>query len=147
MGVDPPWRQNGHLQNRSWRAGHAGADRARGQDRRRLAGASLAGAHSSRHVGERLGHDDHDPAARGHSRQRFEPEQGGTVVDSPLGHGQHPRQRGHNGRHEGRFPARRAVLHPATKHVVPAALRHGRLPQLQELHPGASERHACPLRP
>ena len=34
-------------------AGHVGADRARGQDRRRLAGAALAGAHSSRHVRER----------------------------------------------------------------------------------------------
>ena len=31
-----------------------------------LAGAALAGAHSPRHVRERLGHDDHDPAARGH---------------------------------------------------------------------------------
>ena len=44
-------------------------------------------------------------------------------------------------------PSRRAVLPPATKHIVPSALRRGRLPQLQELHPGAGERHACPLRP
>ena len=43
------------------------------------------------------------------------------------------------------FP-RRTVLPPATMHVVLAALRRGRLPQLQELHPGASERHSCPLR-
>ena len=67
-------------------------------------------------------------------------------MDSSLGHGQHPRQRGHVGRHAGRFPSRRAVLHPATKHVVLAALRRGRLPQRQELHTGASERHSCPLR-
>ena len=33
------------------------------QDRRRLAGADLAGAHSSRHFGERLGHDDHEPCS------------------------------------------------------------------------------------
>ena len=33
---------------------------------------------------------------------------------------------------------------PATKHFVLAALRRGRLPQFQELHPGASERHSCP---
>ena len=43
-------------------------------------------------------------------------------------------------------PTRRAVLHPAAQHVVFAALRRGRLPQLQELHPDAGERHACPLR-
>ena len=36
---------------------------------------------------------------------------------------------------------------PATKHVVLAALRRGRFPQLQELHPDARERHSCPLRP
>ena len=42
------------------------------------------------------------------------------------------------GRHEGRFPMRRTVLHPA--------LRRGRLPKLQELHPSASERYSCPLR-
>ena len=41
----------------------------------------------------------------------------------------------------------RTVLPPATKHVVLAALRRGRLPQLQELHPDAGERHSCPLRP
>ena len=129
-----------------WPAGHAGADRARGQDRRRLAGAALAGAHSPRNVRERLGHHDDAPAARGHIGQRDEPEQRRTGVDPSLGHGQHPRQRGHPGRHAGRFPTRRAVLHPATKHVVLATLRRGRLPQLQELHPGASERHSCPLR-
>ena len=28
-----------------------------------------------------------------------------------------------------------------------AALRPGSLPQLQELHPDASERHSCPVRP
>ena len=56
------------LQHGPRRAGHAGADRARGQDRRRLAWAALAGAHSSRHVRERLGHHDHDPAAHGHPR-------------------------------------------------------------------------------
>ena len=39
------------------------------------------------------------------------------------------------------------VLPPATKHVVLAALRRGRLPQLQELHPDTGERHPCPLRP
>ena len=73
-------------------AGHAGAHRARRQDRRRLARAALAGAHSSRHVRERLGDDGHDPAARGHSGQRAAPEQGRTGVDPSLGHGQHPPQ-------------------------------------------------------
>ena len=65
----------------------------------------------------------------------------GTAVDPPLGHG----QRGHAGSHAGHIPSRRAVLPPATKHVVPAALRRGRLPQLQELHSDAG--HSCPLRP
>ena len=55
---------HGRLQRGPWRLGHVGADGARGQDRRRLAGAALAGAHSSRHARERLGHDDHNPAAR-----------------------------------------------------------------------------------
>ena len=32
-------------------------------------------------------------------------------------------------------------------HVQLVALRRGRLPQLQELHPDAGERHSCPLRP
>ena len=118
--------QGGHdvhdrLQHGPWPAGHAGADRARRQDRHRLARAALAGAHSPRHFGERLGNDDHDLAARGHTGRRDEPGQGGTVVDPPLGHGQHPRQRGHPGRHEGRIPSRRAVLPPATKHVVPCS--------------------------
>ena len=69
-----------------------------------------------------------------------------TIVDPSLGHGQHARQRGHHGRHEGEVPSRRAVLHPAVQHVV-LARRPGRLPQLRELHPGASERNSCPLRP
>ena len=61
-------RKGGHdvhdrLQHEPRRFGHVGADRTRGQDRRRLASASLARAHSPRHIGERLGHDDHDPAA------------------------------------------------------------------------------------
>ena len=73
--------------------------------------------------------------------------QGGTSVDPSLGHGQHPRQRGHLGRRAGRIPSHRVVLHPAAQHVVLAALRRGRLPQLQELHPDAGERHACPRRP
>ena len=127
-------------------AGLSGADRASGQDRRRLAGAALA-AHSPRHVKERLGNDDDAPAAHRHIGQRAELEQRKTGVDPSLGHGQHPRQRGHPGRHAGHFPSRCAVLPPATKHVVLAALRRGRLPQLQELHPGAGERHSCPLRP
>ena len=41
--------------------------------------------------------------------------------------------------------SRRTVLPPVTKHFVLAALRSGRLPKLQELHPGASERHSCLL--
>ena len=70
--------QGGHdvhdrLQHGPWPAGHAGAECTRGQDRRRLAGATLVGAHSPRHIGERLGHDDHDPAARGQSGRRAEP--------------------------------------------------------------------------
>ena len=121
------------VQHGPWPAGHADADGTRGQDRRRLAGAAPAGAHSPRHVAERLGHHgDHDPAAHSHIGQRAEPKQRRTTVDPPLGHGQHPRQRGHPGRHEGRIPSRRAVLPPATKHVVLAALRRGRLPQRQE---------------
>ena len=68
---------HGRHQHGPWTAGHAGADRARGQDGVCLARAALAGAHSSRHFGERLGHDDHDPAARGQSGQRDESRQGG----------------------------------------------------------------------
>ena len=90
---------HGRFQHGPWPAGHAGADRARGQDRRRLAGAALAGAHSPRHVRERLGHHDDAPAAHSHIGQRAEPEQRRTSVDPSLGHGQHPRQRGHPGRH------------------------------------------------
>ena len=37
---------HGRFQNGPWLAGHAGAERARGQDRRRLAQAGLEGAHS-----------------------------------------------------------------------------------------------------
>ena len=109
------------------------------RDRRRLARAALAAA--------LLGNDDHDPAVHGHIGRRDEPREGMTIVDPSLGHGQHARQRGHRGRHEGEVPSRRAVLHPSVQHVVLAARRPGRLPQLQELHPGASERHSCPLRP
>ena len=82
----------------SWPAGHVVADRARWQDRRRLAGAALLGAHSSRHVGERLGNHD-TPSAHGRPGRRDEPGQGRATVDPSLGHGQHPRQRGHHGRH------------------------------------------------
>ena len=62
--------QGGHdihdrLQHGPWPTQHAGADRARRQDRRRFARAALAGAHSPRHLRERLGHDHHDLAARG----------------------------------------------------------------------------------
>ena len=48
----------------------------RGQDRRRLAGAVLAGAHSSRHVRERLGHQDDALAAHERPGRRAEPWQG-----------------------------------------------------------------------
>ena len=84
---------HGRPQHGPWPAGHAGADRTRWQDRRRLARAALAGAHPPRHVGERLGHDDDAPAAHIHIGQRAEPEQRRTGEDPPLGHGQHPRQR------------------------------------------------------
>ena len=70
-----------------------------------------------------------------------------SSVDPSLGLGQHPRQRGHPFRHEGRFPTRLCCASSATKHFVLAALRRGRLPQLQERHPDAGERHSCPLRP
>ena len=101
---------------------------------------------SSRHVRERVGNHDDAPAAHGRPGRRAEPGQGRTIVDPSLGHGQHPRQRGHHDRHAGDVPSRRAVLHPAAQHFVLAALRRGRLPLLQELHPGAGERHSCPLR-
>ena len=107
---------------------------------------ALAGAHSSRHVRERLGHDDHDLAARGRCGHHSEPQQRRTIVDPPVGHGQHPRQRGHIGSHAGHIPSRRARLPPTTKHVVSATLRRGRLPQLHELHSDAGERHSCPRR-
>ena len=54
---------HGRLQHGPWPAGHA--DRASGQDRRRLAGEALAGAYSSRHVNELLGNHDDAPAAHG----------------------------------------------------------------------------------
>ena len=73
---------HGRLQHGPWPAEHAGADRARRQ----------------RHIGERLGHDDDAPAARGQSGQRAEPLQRRTSVDPSLGHDQHPRQRGTTGR-------------------------------------------------
>ena len=76
---------------------------------------ALAGAHSSRRVRERLGHDDHDPAARGHTGRRAELKQGRTNVDPFLGHGQRPRQQ-----------------------------RLGGLPQLQELHPDAKRAPLSP---
>ena len=76
-------------------AGHA--DRASGQDR--------------------LGHHgDHDPAVHSHIGQNAEPEQRRRSLDPSLGHGQHPRQRGHDDRHDG-IPSRRTVLPPATKRV------------------------------
>ena len=87
----------------------------------------MAGAHSPRHIGERLGHDDHDPVARGHSGRCDEPKQGRTSVDPPLGHDEHPCQRGHPGRHEGDVPSRRTLLHPAAQHAALAALRSGSL--------------------
>ena len=61
-----------------------------------------------------------------HNGRRAEPGQRRTSVDLSLGHHQQPRQRAHPGRHEGRFPIRRTVLHPATMHVILAALRRGR---------------------
>ena len=116
-----------------------------GRTERRLAGAALSRAHLPRHVRERLGHDDHARTAHSHIGQRAETGQdkrgsySGTWPASTPARPPWPP--------EGRFPTRRAVLHPTTKHVVLAALRGGRLPQLQELHPGAGERHSCPLRP
>ena len=56
-----------------------------------------------------------------------------------MGHGQHTMK--------AKFPHRRTPLQPAAQHGLLAALRRCRLRQLQELHPGASERHSCPLRP
>ena len=43
------------------------------------------------------------------------------------------------------FLSRRALLLPAAQRVLFEARKSGSLPQLQELHPGASERHFCPL--
>ena len=83
---------HGRLQHGPWPAGHVGAGRVRGQDRRRLAGAALAGAHSSHHVRELLGQHDHDPVARVHIGRRDERKQRRTIVDPSLGRGRHPRQ-------------------------------------------------------
>ena len=124
------------LQHGPWRLGHAGVDRASGQGRR-LAGVALAGAHSSRRVKERLGNDDDADAAHGR------PGQGRTIMDPSLAHGQHPRQRGHHRRHAGDVLSCRAVLRPAAQHFVLAALRRGRLTQIQELHPGAGDHDAA----
>ena len=92
-------------------------------------------AHSPRHAGERLGHHgDHDPAVHSHIGQRAEPEQRTTSVDPSLGHGQHPRQRGHDDRHEGEVHVVLCFLPPrSTSYLQP--LRRGRLPQLQEPEP------------
>ena len=101
-----------------WPAGHAGANRARGQDRRRLARAALAGAHSPRHVKE-----------LGPRRPRFCSR---TSVDPSLGHS----QRRHPGRHAADVPSRRAV--PCDVAVFRSFKR---------CIPDARERHSCPLRP
>ena len=78
-------------------------------------------AHSPRHAGERLGHHgDHDPAVHSHIGQRAEPEQRTTSVDPPLGHGQHPRQRGHDDRHEGEVHVVLCFLPPrSTSYLQP----------------------------
>ena len=81
----------------------------------------------------------------GHIGRRAEPGQGRTIVVLSLEHGQQWRQGGHHDRHVGHVPSRRGVLHAAAQQFVLAALRRGRLLQLQELHPSASERHSCPL--
>ena len=138
---------HGRLQHGTWPGGHAGADRARGQDRRRLARAALAGAHSSRHFGERLGHDDHDIAARGRPGQRAQSRAG----------------RDSRGSFSGTWPASTPARPPwqpcgppsltwcshssppqSTSYLQPCDV--AVLPQLQELHPDASERHSCPRR-
>ena len=107
---------HGCLQHGSWPAGRVGADRARERERRRLAGAALARAHSSRHVREVLGNDDHDPAARGHSGRREKHNRGPFPGTWPA-----PRQRGHHGRHADDLPSCRAVLHLllATSYLQP----------------------------
>ena len=68
---------------------------------------------------------------RSHIGQRAEPEQRTTSVDPSLGHGQHPRQRGHDDRHEGEVrvvlcflpPRSAAALHSRDelfpKHIDP----------------------------
>ena len=78
--------------------------RARGQDRRRLTGAALAGADSPRHIRERLGYHD-DVAAWNHSGRRAQLEQRRTSVVPSMGQVQQSRQRGHPGRHEGCPPS------------------------------------------
>ena len=129
---------HGRLQHGPWPAGLAGADGARGHDRRRLLRAVLIRAQSSRHVRERLGNDVHNPAAHGRPGRCDAPKQRRTSVDPSLGHGQHLGQRGH----PDCSPSRHAVLHFTTKHVVLASLRRGRL-ELQELHLDASEHRTC----
>ena len=67
----------------------------------------------------------------------------GTIVDPSLGQASiHASE----ATLANRFPSRRAVLDLAAQHFVLEALRRGRLPQLQELHPGAVEHDAGPLR-
>ena len=51
-------------QHGTWRIGHVVANRARWQDRRRLASATLAAAHTPRHIGERLGNHVDEARAR-----------------------------------------------------------------------------------
>ena len=134
-------------QHGSWRLGHVGASHSRWQDRRRLASATVAAAHSPRHIGERAGQPRRRSCSSRPSRgRRDDPGQRTTIVDLSLGHGQHPPQQGHQGRHAGDHPSFRYALHPTAQQFVFAALWCNRLPQLQELHPGASEHHSCPLR-
>ena len=131
-------------------AGHAGGERAILQDRRSLAGAALAGARSPCYIGERLGHGDHDAAARGHIGQRAEPEQRRTSMDPSLGHGQHPRQRDHLGRHEGHVPHVVLCFIPprSTSYLQPCDVAVFR--SFQELHPGKQASttlaRSCPRR-
>ena len=70
-------------------------------------------------------------AVHSHTGQRAEPEQRTTSVDPSLGHGQHPRQRGHDDCHEGEVhavlcfltPRSAAALHSRdelfSKHIEP----------------------------
>ena len=127
----------------TWPAGHVGADRARGQGRRRLARAPPWPEHT-RHVTSENGWatttailqlttalDDCCTRARKDNRGSF------SGAATPARH---------HVRHKGDVPSRRVVFHPAAQHVALAVVRRGRLPHLQELHPDAGERHSCPLR-